>query len=106
MPLASVIGDNERHLRNSSSELLIEFTDHLVDGSYKKLPNLRRRIINEIGQIALVEASATVATFSMLDRIANATGIPLEAEMVKMSEDFREDLGINSYYSASNTLQS
>ena len=53
-----------------------------------------------------MEASATVATFSMLDRIANATGIPLEAEMVKMSEDFREDLGINSYYSASNTLQS
>ena len=53
-----------------------------------------------------MEAAATVATFSMLDRIANATGIPLETEMVKMSADFREGLGINNYYSAGNTLKS
>ena len=40
----------------------------------------------------------------MLDRIANAVGIPLEKNMVAMSEDFRGALGINDYYSARNTL--
>jgi len=68
------------------------------------LSETRGAITDKLGKNALSEVSATVATFSMLDRIANAAGIPLEQNMVAMSEDFRGALGINDYYSARNTL--
>ena len=98
--------ESELHSRDVNSKLLIEFTDHLVGLNTDKLSDSRQKIIDTLGYTVLVEAAATVATFSMLDRIANATGIPLETEMVKMSADFREGLGINNYYSAGNTLKS
>jgi len=69
-----------------------------------ELSETRDKITSKLGEKALAEVSATVATFSMLDRIANAVGIPLEKNMVAMSEDFRGALGINDYYSARNTL--
>ena len=37
-------------------------------------------------------------------RIATAIGIPLEPDFVEQSESFREELGINDYLSASNSL--
>ena len=106
IPLASVMEESELHSRDVNSNILIEFTDHLVGLDTDKLADSRQKIIDTLGYTVLVEAAATVATFSLLDRIANATGIPLETEMVKMSADFRESLGINNYYSAGNTLKS
>ena len=99
------MAESELHSRDVKSNLLIEFTDQLVGLDSDKLSDSRQKIIDTLGYTVLVEAAATVATFSMLDRIANATGIPLETEMVKMSADFREGLGINNYYSAGNTLK-
>ena len=100
------MAESKLHSRDMNSKLLIEFTDNLVALDSDKLSDSRQKIIDTLGYTVLVEAAATVATFSMLDRIANATGIPLETEMVKMSADFREGLGINNYYSAGNTLKS
>ncbi len=57
-----------------------------------------------MGEEALVGASLTVANYSKNDRIANAIGIPLEADFVNGTEDFREQLGVNAYNSAANTL--
>jgi hypothetical protein len=64
----------------------------------------REAIVSRMGSGALVQAAAIVANFSKNDRVANATGIPLEKMFVRDSEAFREDLGINAFRSAKNTL--
>ena len=102
--LASVI-DRSDETGLDHGNLLMDFTDELIARNGKALVQIRNELTDKLGKRAIVEASVTVATFSMLDRIANAIGIPLEKNMVDMSEDFRGQLGINSYYSAKNTLK-
>ena len=67
------------------------------------LTESRTRLLRLIGPQALVEASATVSAFEGLNRIAEATGIQLDAGLADESADFRNDLGINSYAGAVNT---
>ncbi len=57
-----------------------------------------------MGSGATIEAAATAANFSMLDRVANAVGIQIESMAIEQTEDFRGELGINQYVSAANTL--
>ena len=102
--LASVI-DRSDETGLDHGNLLMDFTDELIARNGKALDQIRNELTDKLGKRAIVEASVTVATFSMLDRIANAIGIPLEKNMVDMSEDFRGQLGINGYYSAKNTLK-
>lgn len=60
----------------------------------------RDRLHAEIGDAALVDAAGVLAIFNAVVRIADATGIPLEAQKAEMSEDFRDALGIGDYPSA------
>ena len=53
--------------------------------------------MKQMGDAALVDASAIVAAFSGFDRIADSTGIPLEDAKADTSADFRADLGINAF---------
>ncbi|MEE2984471.1 MAG: hypothetical protein VX929_14435 [Pseudomonadota bacterium] len=52
----------------------------------------------------MVTASLIAGNFSRNNRIADAIGIPMEADFLNKSEDFREDFGINGFLSARNTL--
>ena len=50
---------------------------------------------DELGDGGLVDASAVVANYNALDRVANATGIPLEAAKEANTVALRAALGIN-----------
>ena len=47
--------------------------------------------------------AAVAALFNAIDRIANATGIPLEDAKAEDSEELRANLGVNEFYSAINS---
>ncbi len=49
-------------------------------------------------------AAAVVAGFMQMDRIADATGIPLDDFVADATSDFREDFDLNNFGSARNTL--
>jgi hypothetical protein len=83
---------------------LVGFTDALLGVDVAALDGARHALTSAMGDEALVGASLIAANFSKNDRIANAIGIPLEPDFVKQSESFREELGINDYPSASNSL--
>ena len=61
-------------------------------------------LVERLGGEALVTASLIAGNFSRNNRIADAIGIPMEADFLSKSEDFREDFGINGFLSARNTL--
>lgn len=50
-----------------------------------------------LGPAALVDTAAVIALFNAIDRVADATGIPLEAEKAAATADFRSALGIGKY---------
>jgi hypothetical protein len=87
-------------------EALLAYADAIYENDSIAVMEKREQVLKKIGPSGLVEAAATAANFSMLDRIANAAGIQIEAIAVGQTEDFRAELGINDYVSAANTLGS
>lgn len=56
-----------------------------------------------VGLAGLVDAAAVVGNFERMTRIADATGIPLDAPTDMMSADFRGSLGLDRFASAAHT---
>ncbi len=69
----------------------------------RALTAAREELAACLGSAAVVVAALTAANFSMLDRVANAIGISVDAMIVKPSAGFRAALGIDAYPSAANT---
>lgn len=83
---------------------LLAFCDALLLADAEALTRARDALVAAMGGEAVVAASIIAANFSKNDRVANATGIPLEAMFIRDSEDFRASLGIDDYRSARNSL--
>jgi hypothetical protein len=63
----------------------------------RRLDEIRSAIRSGIGAAALVDAAAIAATFNGIDRVADATGIPIEDSKAEATEDLRAALGINVF---------
>ena len=50
-----------------------------------------------LGAAGLVDAAGIVGLFNAIDRVADATGIPLEADKAAASVDFRAALGLDRF---------
>ena len=80
------------------------FAGAIAGPEHEALDTARRALHERMGAPAIVTASLIAANFSMLDRVANAIGISVDSMVVKPSAEFREQMGINNYPSAVNTL--
>jgi len=80
--------------------LLIRFADAVIAGSDDELKGVRNEVADTMGGAALTDAAAVAALFNAIDRVADSTGIPLEAAKAEDSADFRADLGVDRFYSA------
>ncbi len=69
----------------------------------ERLRTTREQLRAVVGDGGVVEAAATVAIFNALVRIADGTGIELDAGVLADSADFREAAGINDFAGAANT---
>ncbi len=56
-----------------------------------------------LGDAAVADSAAIVATFQKMTRVADSTGIPLDAVTEMASRDLRDQLGVNEFASARNT---
>ena len=77
--------------------LLANFTQAVLGNDETRLVVARRRLENELGDGGLVDASAVIANYNALDRVADATGIPLEAAKEANAAELRTVLGINDF---------
>ena len=60
----------------------------------------RERVRRELGSAALVDAAAVIGNFERMTRIADSTGIALDAPVSVMTESIRAELGIDDFGSA------
>jgi hypothetical protein len=82
---------------------LLAFAEAAVAGGDEALAAARDRVRAELGPEQLVDAAAVVSNFERMVRIADATGIPLDAPVNAMTADLRAELGIDAFDSSANT---
>lgn len=63
----------------------------------------RTTVVDALGAEALHEAAATFAIFNGLVRVADGTGIQVDAGVLADSADFRPSLGVDRFAGAANT---
>ncbi len=83
--------------------LLNTFAEAVLGSDDAALKSARNCLLAELGPAGLVDSVAIVATFMQMDRIADATGIPLDNVVRDVTDGFRAELGLNAYASAQNT---
>ena len=85
------------------SRELLQYTNACMGVEGTALETTRQALVDKMGSAAMVDAAGVISNFQRMVRIADATGIPSDGPMQAMSEDLRDQLGINQYVSAANT---
>jgi len=81
-------------------EELTAFAEAAVRGDPAELATARDALRDVAGSAALVDAAGVVGNFQRMVRIADGAGISLDTSVGMMSEDFREELGLDRFESA------
>ena len=85
------------------AETLLALADAMVGTDDDALARAREDVLDRLGPEQLVDAAAVASNFERMVRIADATGIPLDGPLDVMSEDLRQELGINRFGAAAST---
>jgi hypothetical protein len=70
-----------------------------------RLDAARRALAERLGPAAVTGASAIAGNFSKNDCIANALGIPVDADSLRATREIRAQLGLDAFESAQNTFR-
>lgn len=84
---------------------LIAFAEAAIGGDDVSLARARSALRAVLTPEAYVEVAAVIAAFSVVDRIADATGIPVDEMMLAMSGEVRTALRLERFASSANTRQ-
>ena len=76
---------------------LVAFVDAVLGADPAALAVARRDVIAALGPEAFVDVCATVASFNAVVKIADGTGIPLEAAKAERTRELRASLGIDAF---------
>lgn len=82
---------------------LVAFADAAMADDDAALAREREALRKCLSDAAFVDTCATIGAFNVVDRIADATGIPLDDMMLALSGEIREELGLARFGSAANT---
>ncbi len=80
---------------------LIRFATAVLGNDASELAAARMAIADAMGGAALTDTAAVAALFNAIDRVADATGIPLEDAKAADTADFRSAIGIDDFAAAS-----
>jgi hypothetical protein len=87
----------------SHADVLVAFAEASVGEDDAALAQARERLLAALGPAALVDAAAVTSHFERVVRVADATGIPLDAPVAALTVDVRRDLGIDRFAAAAHT---
>ncbi len=92
---AITAGDGETGVPHGG--LLIAFGEAVLGDDEVSLAAARAAIVDRLGAAALVDAAGVAGLFNAIDRVADATGAPLEDWKAAQTESMRDELGINRF---------
>ena len=85
------------------AKALMNFAESFARRDESALVDARSQLLEEAGAAVLVDAAAVAANFQRMVRIADSTGIPLDARNVALSATVRKELDLQRFGSADNT---
>ena len=89
------------HDESDSRRAILEaFVAAIVGDDAAHADAARATVLRELGPEWLVDASAVVANFEMMTRLADGTGARLTPAQIEGSTGLREELGVNVFPSA------
>ena len=77
--------------------LLIAFAEAMVRDNDVALRHARHAVIEGISPEAMVDAAGVASNFERMVRIADATGIQLDARMATLSQEVRDTLHLERF---------
>ncbi len=84
---------------------LVEFSNAVMNDDEARLERARLAVREALGDAGWHEAAAVAANFNQMDRIADATGIPIDAFGREAMTELGREIGTVNFASAKNTLQ-
>lgn len=78
-------------------DLLVAFAEAVLGDEEDVLARTRAALATAVGLPGLVDAAGVVGLFDAIDRVADATGIPMEPEKAAASADFRAALDLDRF---------
>jgi hypothetical protein len=87
------------------SGILLEFADVFMTRDARALAEVRARLAQAMGAEAVVAAAGVASNFQRMDRIADATGLRSDGAIKELQQDLVDQLGLDRYASAANTLE-
>jgi hypothetical protein len=84
---------------------IIEFAEAVLGGDEMRLASAREAIVAAMGAAALVDAAGVAGLFNAIDRVADATGAPLENDKAADTASLREAIGIDAFDAARARLE-
>jgi hypothetical protein len=95
--LSLLLGAGEGDGGVPHGRLLVDFAEAVLGENERILMELRDRLQSTMGPAALVDAAGVVGLFNAIDRVADATGIPLEEEKAQISAGYRAELSLDDF---------
>ena len=80
-----------------AGEALLDFVDAVLTGDEASQEVTREAVAGELGPSGLVDAAGVIANFEMMNRIADATGMPVGKGTLKRTAEWRELIGIDRF---------
>ena len=87
------------------SEILVALAEAVVVDYATRLTDARLAALDVLGGDGLVDAIAVAGYFDGIDRVADATGIPVDDYIVPISKEIRESLGIDEFAQTKERLE-
>jgi len=84
---------------------LTAFVEAALGDDPTALAATRDAVHHALGPAALVDTAAVIGNFERMTRIADGTGIPLDAPVRALTDDLRATLALDRYASAAHTPQ-
>ena len=86
------------------SKILIEYSDTFMSRDAEALADVRQRLEKELNVQAVIDAAGVASNFQRMDRIADGTGLRSDDQIRDLQQDLVDQLGLDQYASAANTL--
>ena len=86
---------------DADGAMLNRFATAVLGRDAAELAAARANIAEVMGGAALTDTAAVAALFNAIDRVADATGIPMEDQKAEATADFRSTIGIDDFAAAS-----
>ena len=97
--LSNVTEGLTSHTDIPNADLLVEFAEAVSLRDSDRLDAVRPKILDEMGEAALVDIAAVAAAFHGFVRCADATGIPYDTAVMGQDDpELRKEVGVDNFY--------